>query len=259
MQIGMQKKWCHLGILGMFTLVCIFSGAPAWSKTVAVQRSPASASDSFDYPELTVVPRASDRLQMEAKDEENRKWTYLPIQISALATTVAGAMSWDSTNSGYSVVGLSIGGIWLAGTVYLMTSYHPYTSSWSTISELPKGTTREQLTRERLAEEEINSIGAAGQRLKWISFITNLGASVFMMTKGTPSNSNGTNYPQLGASITSAVLSFTPLIFGSHWSDVSSEQRDYKKRIYGPIAQPTFFMDEKTKELVPGAAVSLQF
>ena len=46
---------------------------------------------SLDYPELQVVPRASERIRMEAKAEA-RNWWYVhwPMQLSAISTIGAG-------------------------------------------------------------------------------------------------------------------------------------------------------------------------
>src|SRR4051794_25473824 len=47
----------------------------------------------YDYPELLVSPRASERLQREAKQEEHNSWTsHIPIQTSALTTFFAATM-----------------------------------------------------------------------------------------------------------------------------------------------------------------------
>jgi len=220
--------------------------------------------DHFDYPELSVVPRASDRLQTESAKESGSKMTaFLPVQVSALATLTAGIASYNSQAPVSSYVGLGVGGAWLLASTIMMLSYHPYSSSIDEITAMPKGSPREQLARERAAEEVIKSAAKFGERIKWLSVITNFGASLAMfalegktLTGSSVGDKNMTAEIFMGAS---AVLALTPLLFKFHWTEVADEQADYKKRIYGPVAQPTILADVNTRALVPGVMFSLRF
>src|SRR4051812_44432216 len=50
-----------------------------------------AANGEFDYPELLVTPRASERIATESGQEASRRWTTLiPEQVSALGTLTAG-------------------------------------------------------------------------------------------------------------------------------------------------------------------------
>lgn len=68
--------------------------------------------EKFDYPELTMVPRSSDRLQSEAESEAGRRWTtYLPVQISAVSTLAAGIATYDANQPGQALLGMGVGEI----------------------------------------------------------------------------------------------------------------------------------------------------
>ncbi len=228
--------------------------------------------DSYDYPELSVVPRASARLQSEAQREADREWTnFLPIQLSGLATLAAGVAAFDPSDPSAGHLGIGIGAGWLVLTGVLSVTYEPYRSAYRyDVGPMPKGTIREQLAREREAEEDIKSIAAMGERLKWLSVVTNLGTSIYMIAKsGSNSNScvncpnssttSSANTTAQGFGIASAAISLFPLIFRFHWHDVAESQMDYKKRIFAPVANVTFFHDPMTGKEVPGMALSLRF
>ena len=218
----------------------------------------AQASTDFEYPELAVTPRASERLDAEASREPGRRWTeYLPIQVSAVSTLAAGILlSGDSvkdTTKGYNAVGMAIGGGWLATTLAIEAFYQPYSSAKQEVNAMPHKTQREQLTRERYAEEVFRSQARLATRLKWLSVATNLGANVLMITNG----QSGSTAQVFAA--TGAVLSLTPLVFRSYRQDIADEQEDYKKRIYGPVASATIFSAPGTHEAAPGVVLSMSF
>jgi hypothetical protein len=220
----------------------------------------AAQGNEFDYPELMVTPRASERLETEAANESGRRWTsMLPIQISGLTTLVAGAAQLASPDpskdaSGVTgLAGLAVGGGWLVTSLALEAWYQPYTSASKDISALPRKTQREQLVRERYAEEAINAQARLACRLKWISVATNLGANIYMATQAKPSS-----FSQVADGVAAAVA-LTPLIFRSHAQDVADEQSEYKKRIYAPLATATVFSEPRTGQVAPGLLFSMSF
>lgn len=231
----------------------------ALSLTVAniLPLRPAHAAETqLEYPELVVSPRASERLEMEAKDEPRRKWTtHIPVQVSALATLTAGLFQLSYVNerkdpSNYSsLIGISVGSAWLVGSFFLAQGYAPYQKAHERISALSKKAPRERLVAERLAEEEIDAAARMGRKIAYASILTNLGASLYMAVK----SESG------GVAATSAALSLLPLIFRYHWGDVARYQRDYKKKIYGPIARAALLADPVNRNLVPGFTLALQF
>jgi hypothetical protein len=55
------------------------------------------------------------------------------------------------------------------------------------------------------------------------------------------------------------ILSAAPIVFPTHWQRVASDQRDYKKRIYGAIAGATLLVEPRTLRPAPGVGLSVSF
>ncbi len=194
-------------------------------------------SPTWEYPELVVTPRASDRLEREAELEKkhglSRHWAF---QVSAATTLASGLMQFAQPNRSADPdrqaawAGVGVGGAWLLATWLLGSQYTPYQSGVAELSTLPAKSTRDQLARERAAEEAIHSAARMGTRLKWLSFLSNGAASIYMVSKARDESAARVT------AMLSVAASLTPLIFSHHWNEVSSQQTDYKKRIFGPIA-----------------------
>jgi len=219
----------------------------------------ASGAD-YEYPELMVTPRASDRISQEAKQEAATKWTrHIPIQASALMTLVAGAIQFSAKDPGKDaegrspLFGIGAGGAWLVTSFLLSAYYNPYDSAQKSLAGMPARTQREQLTRERYAEEAIESAACLGRRLMWLSFMTNAGASAWMLSKAT-SGSMG-----MFVDIAAIAMAVTPVFFQYRWQSVAAEQRSYKKRIYGPVAAPLFLQDPASGKVGTGVSLTLAF
>lgn len=247
----MTKSLCGIPLFAVMTALLLSS-----TSGVAL----AAQGGDFDYPELLVTPRASARLATEAANEPASRWTsQLPIQVSALSTLVAGISVLSNPdpskdpNGVVGVAGVAVGGAWLAATLALEAFYQPYIPAEREVSALPANTPREQLVRERAAEESINSASRLACRLKWLSVITNLGANVYMA-----SQAKSSSFGQVASGV-AAALAFTPVIFGSHWNEVAEEQENYKKRIYAPIASATVFREPSTGNIAPGAVMMMSF
>ena len=194
-------------------------------------------SSDWEYPELAVSPRASERLEREAKLEgADRRTEHWALQLSAAGTLVSGFLGLAQPDRSKDPerqaawVGIGAGSAWLIGTWLLSTHYTPYATGASEVAAMPAKSTREQLARERAAEQAIEAAARTGTRLKWLSFLSNGMASAYMV-----SNSRNDSAAKVAA-IGSLVLSATPLVFTHHWNDVARQQQDYKKRIFGPVA-----------------------
>lgn len=216
-----------------------------------------AANDHLEYPELMVTPRASDRLEMEAKKEPEKKWTtHLAVQATGLTTLVASLVHKDKSvsenGSKTNTIGTIVGGTTLLTATALAAFYEPYQSAAPEVRALPKGTQRQKLARERMAEEAINSAASLGSKIRWAAFIANFATSLFMVTKAETGTSQYVDLVAAGAS-------FAPLLFPYRWNKVADEQRSYKKKIYGPVASTTLFADPVTKSVTPGLALSFRF
>jgi len=240
----------HL-LVGLLALLVALPGRPVQA-----------ASEQFDYPELSVVPRASDRLENESHQESRRRlWTFLPIQVSGAMTAVAGLTMYDSpTNTTPGLIGMSVGGAWILTGTALSLLYSPYGSVAKEISALPKGSVREQLTRERRAEEELKYTAMLMNRVKWLSVATNLGAGVYMVTqRGALGSTYNNTALTLGTTIATMAFSVLPIAFKTYWEQVWDQQHDYKKRIFAPVASATIFTEPVTRAAAPGLMLSLAF
>ncbi|MEK7691201.1 MAG: hypothetical protein AAB425_09290, partial [Bdellovibrionota bacterium] len=134
------------------------------------------------------------------------------------------------TGSYSAVAGLSCGLGWLGLTAALSFLHNPYTGAAKEINASPKGTVREQLTRERYAETSLASAASLASKLTWFSVISNVGVSAYMLAMAQTKSA---------AQIVDAaalVLAFTPVLFRYRALVVHEEQVEFKKRIYGPVA-----------------------
>lgn len=215
----------------------------------------ASASNLM-YPELNVAPKASERLRIEASMEGNTDWTtHLPIQISALSTIVAASQlasadlegdlsseeedDEEAKQSLYSMIGMGVGAFWIGASVYASMKYRPYLTSYKRVKAIKGTSIRDQLTQERLAEEELNSLRRFGRTVRWASVATNLLASLAMSEVEVDTEESNAK----AFSTASALLAFTPLFFKYRWEHVADEQEKYKKRIYSPVAYAPIMFD----------------
>ena len=153
------------------------------------------------------------------------------------------------------LAGIGVGLFWLGGTAALTFLYQPYNSGVSKVSGMPKNTPREKLYRERVAESEIEFAASLGRRIKWISAISNIGAGAYMII------ASGADLQQKGIAGAAIITALLPFVFSSHWITVAEEQADYKKKIYGPLADataaPIFNLSEN--KLGPGLALIFPF
>jgi hypothetical protein len=214
----------------------------------------------LEYPELTMAPRNSERITIEAKHETRELWQiYLPIQLSAASTLTAGIMMGTDINESTDekkispILGMSAGGALLGLTLWMQMSYRPYLSAYQKLKAFPDKDKRQTLTRERMAEEEINAIARVGRNLRYVSFISNFTTSAFMLYASNPKTDG-----QITSSI-SLSLSFLPLIFTTQWERVASEQEKYKKRIYAPVAMTPILQSPFDQDIANGMSFTYLF
>jgi len=83
-----------------------------------------------------------------------------------------------------------------------------------------------------MAESSIAQAARTGRVVSWGFALSQAAASITLL--------NSTNHekqdltPIIGAG--ALVMSLAPVIFPFHWQQVESEQADYKKRIFTPVA-----------------------
>lgn len=231
-----------------------------WEKTKAKDIS--EILDSLDYPELQVVPRASERLRLEAK-EESQSWFVMhwPIELSGLATLGIGIQSSSQQREGLdekqktdsqsvALVTQAVGAGWLLAGVFLGMQ-KPYSSGYSTIARLNGKDQRSVLLRERLAEEALEQPARIMGPLKIASVISNFSLNVLMATYLTDQG-------RIAAGV-SAILAFLPVIFEDHTIRVYEKHLEYKKKIYGPLTSTSVGYDRVAKAYYPMATLQWSF
>jgi hypothetical protein len=223
------------------------------------------AETGFEYPELSVVPRATDRILMEAQKDREQRWkTHLPILVPALGNFVAGTSLLlngtrsdthpsDTSSKVAPWIGMGMGLAWTALVLGVIQHQDFYQEGIQESSKVQGKSPREQLLRERLAEESIRRAGSLARKLKWMSSISNLGASAFMIAASKERSASG--YLAIGA----AASALVPFLFPIRWEKTEAIHEDYKKRIYSPVAGATLLPDPIARSWVPGVSLAFHF
>lgn len=219
----------------------------------------AMAEVQFEYPELQVVPKASQRVEMEARKDRGSLFALSPLLIPGAVTLSAGIMQFKNVDASkdadkYSpMTGVVVGGGWIAASLIISQIYSPYISGYNAIAKLPASNKSEQLVRERLAEEAIYDAQALGRKLSWLCFASNAFASIYMMQKSQKETiSTVTNLLAL-------LTSFTPFVFQTKWQKIGDDHESYKKKIYGPLAFNFMIYNQKENKIDPGLLMKLTF
>lgn len=250
--IGVHMKNRKSQFHSVFLLISLLS--PHWCQ---------AKESGFDYPELSVVPLASDRLVQQKETDRVEGWkTHANILFPASLTFIAGAGlladgpragSQSDLNGAAPYIGMGVGALWWVATTVWIHPLDPYGKGLEEISKNTGKSTRDLLTRERMAEESIRRAAKVARRMKWLSVVSNLAASALMGSAGKP---DGFSNALAGIS---AVASLTPLIFKHRWEETEALQEEYKRRIYAPVAGPTLLSDPNGLSLSPGVSLSLRF
>lgn len=193
----------------------------------------------LDYPELQVVPRATDRLAMETQNEREYGWTaFWPYQISSIATLLAGNRlrgnykedvdsdqeKKDSDSVGMAAMGVGLGGLGLS--IFLIKS-DLYGDAYRRIKNMKVTDKRSELMRERLAEEALEKPAHLINMLTTISVTMNLFANGAVLSQA---NGDVRAYAAVGL-----VASFLPWMFNNRYVDNWNKHLEYKRKIYTPL------------------------
>ena len=119
-----------------------------------------------------------------------------------------------------------------------------------------KGSQREQLARERVAEEAIENAARIAKRLRWLSVLSNLATAGYLAGNAQDGSLAKT------VDVVALGLAFTPVIFPSRWIQVARAQEDYKKKIFGPITQitpSTIWVRTSVASASPALGLQLRF
>lgn len=199
--------------------------------------------DAIDYPELQVVPRASDRLIEEAQFEKDYGlFTHWTFWTSGGATLITSLMhnsksrlanptdqdNLDAQNATKFAMTVGAGTIALGMALYLM---HPYGSQVENLKKIRASGKRGELYRERIAEEGMEKIA------KYVTIITYLTPIANFVTSANVYEKADDN-TRLYAGI-SMLTSMLPLIFRNPYITNYEKHLEYKRKIYAPLISST--------------------
>lgn len=208
---------------------------------------------SLDYPELQVVPRATDRLQFEAQNEsENKFLAHWPIILPSLATLYLGysakgeykddASKSDKDNADLSAnAAMAVGGFWIAATGFISWT-KPYRTGINRVRKNREEDKRGELFRERLSEETLEGQAKTMRVLSNLSVATNL---LLAISVGSQSDISDTQVA------VTALLAFTPWVFEHRSVSVWDKHLEYKRKIYTPISSMNLKFEDHTKRFYP--------
>ncbi|MGE0528656.1 MAG: hypothetical protein AB7G93_03215 [Bdellovibrionales bacterium] len=218
--------------------------------------------DGLGYPELQVVPRASERLRMEARIEAGTWFvSHWPVEVSGLVTMYVGLSNKNSNKEDLSAsekdaastinsVATAVGAGWLIGGLVLGLQ-RPYREGIRTIIRYKGEDERTVLTRERLAEEALEKPARTMRVLQTLSVITNLTVNVLSAVHA---DDKGKITAGVGA-----LLAFLPVMFEDPTITVYDKHIEYKKKIYAPLKSASLHYDSETNSVTPMTYLVWQF
>lgn len=217
----------------------------------------------LDYPELQVVPRASDRLLMETQNEREYGWiAFWPYQVSSLTTLMAGnrlrgnysesvvsdVQKKDSDNIGLAAMALGVGGLGLSVFLIRMDLYG---DGFKRVKSVKVTDKRSELLRERLSEESLEKPAHLINMLTTVSVTSNLLANLAVISQA---NADVRNYAAIGV-----VASFLPWMFSNRYVDNWQKQEEYKRKIYTPLVSYDWQFVPQNKSFQPQLTMNWQF
>lgn len=193
---------------------------------------------ALDYPELQVVPRASERLAMESAAARDRGTMMLfPYMASSFMTLSSGLVVASTLKP--DIVGkerddamvatkfaIGVGALGM-GLAYWYTASDNYGSTLAQIRGFKNKDRRTELLKERLAEEAFERSANLISQWKWVYAAANLVASAQLTGKSTGDNNI---VPTL-----SVAASLLPLFITTSYETNYNKQLEYKRRIYVPL------------------------
>jgi hypothetical protein len=206
--------------------------------------------DSVDYPELQVVPRASERIEAESATEKDggawlNQWGFLLGGSSTLmaATATNSALTNPQTYQQNAVlVSQSLGALTLGVGVYFALS-QPYATAFEKTRKQKVTTKRQLLMRERASEEQLERIALQHRVISQGALLSNLVANGFLSTYGTQTS----QVYCYGAMI----IQLAALMFPNSYVTAWEKQNEYKHKIYSPLPLTGLQSDPVTGKAYP--------
>lgn len=236
----------------------------AKQEDVKKEETPTVSEDLFkslDYPELQVVPRATERLQLEVQNEsEMNYFTHWPLQVSALATLafgLTGKVAKEDASEDQkkelnlaSTGAIGVGAFWLI-TTGVISWQKPYASGLNKVRRVKGNDRKAELLRERIAEEALESPAKTMKTLTTLSVISNVLAVGYL--------AGYANDSVLKTAVAAGILAFTPWVFEHRYIESWDKQLEYKRKIYSPVSALTLGYDQKARQYYPQMSLRWEF
>lgn len=220
--------------------------------------------NSLDYPELQVVPRASERLQMDAAMEKDHGYMmFWPFLVSSGTTMAIALMSKGKFKEGKendeafrkyadfkvnAAAGLSAG--WFALT-YFVSANESYSTALTKVNQIKGKDKKSLLLRERIAEEAMQKPAELVKMLAYASTVTNIIAAAGMIDIV---NSDYNLYAGIAM-----LAAFMPLIFKNKYQENYEKQMEYKRKIYAPVVYTDVYKANSNSQWTPRLVMQWDF
>lgn len=220
--------------------------------------------NSLDYPELQVVPKASERVQMDAaQEEENGYMMFWPFHVASGTTMLVALMHKNKfkpekendenyrRNVDFSVnAAAGLSAAWFAFT-YFVSENEPYNGALTKINAIKGKDKKSLLLKERIAEEAMQKPAELIKMMAYMSTLTNLIAAGGLMDTV---SSDYNVYAGLAI-----LTSFVPLIFKNKYVENYEKQMEYKRKIYAPVVYTDFYRPTQTASWSPRLVMEWRF
>lgn len=232
------------------------------SQDVTLKSAPLEDFKALDYPELQVVPRASERLTIESqKNKDKGIFLLMPYVIPSLFTLSSGAVASGGLKDSLSLedrdnaqtganAAIGVGAFSLAAAYwYVQADY--YGETVGQLRALKSKDRRTELLKERLSEEAFERSYQHFSKAKWIFAITHFLANASLTGK---LQGDSNIIPVLGM-----LTAWAPILMSTDYETNYQRQLDYKKRIYVPLTFMDLKYNTQTQAWIPQTSFVWQF
>jgi hypothetical protein len=217
---------------------------------------------ALDYPELQVVPRASERLLIESqKNKDKGLFLLMPYVIPSLFTLSSGivgagglrdSLNSEDRESAQKGANASIGiGALSLGVAFWYVQADFYGETAGQLRGLKGKDRRTELFKERMSEEAFERSNQHFSKAKWIFAVTHFLANASLAGK---LQGDSNVIPVLGM-----ITAFAPLLMTTDYETNYQRQLDYKKRIYVPLTLMDIKYNTQSQAWVPQTSFVWQF
>ncbi len=232
------------------------------SQDMTLKSAPLEDFKALDYPELQVVPRASERLMIESqKNKDKGIFLLMPYVIPSLFTLSSGAVASGSLKDSLTIedreiaktsTNASIGiGVFSLAAAYWYVQADQYGETVGQLRGLKSKDRRTELLKERISEEAFERSNQQFSKAKWIFAVTHFIANASLAGK---LQGDSNIIPVVGM-----LTAWAPIFMSTDYETNYQRQLDYKKRIYVPLTFMDMKYNTQTQAWIPQTSFVWQF